>query len=298
MGEFMSQVQERPRLEIAEGAIDPDVRVANGEITNDEIEEFASRLETEEFYDEIKKLEDDVFVFIPNVCVDGRIHGKLGPNSAGGTNTLVVADALTTNAYRKDGEKAPAHALTLFNELKKAGYEIGGHGDDRATDEKCGCGAQDREDEVLAYIARRGEDVRTVIADLGIEIDDTTHNMITHNAVKLGEENYTTNGKELREAYVDIAGEESVPDLPGNHNEVAVVINTQAGTTLNREKIAAAYGNDKLQAFNVDVPALQKAAEAISHSPEEVTQKFIAMLYYNVATAAVLAGPSLRVIIR
>ena len=295
----MSNVQERPRLTIAEGKIDPDTRVRDGEITEAEINEFVEALESDEFYDEIASL-------IPTKCVDGRprLDGAvtLGANAAGGTFSVVMGDALTTNRYRLVGEKAPQHATHVYEELQKAGHEIGVHDDDHAEGDHCGCGAEDKLDDmnaeqpsILRYMARRGDDIRTALADLGVEIDDETHALLKANAATLVEESYATTGAELKKVATDTAGDDCVETLTGSHKEAALVVQTQEGRTLNRVKLQERFG-DKLQAFALDVPALRKAAEITALSPREVEQKFAAMLYYNVATAAVLAGPSLRIV--
>jgi hypothetical protein len=298
-GEIMSNIQEKVYLSIGEGAINPQERVAKGEITEAEIDGFAERMETDEFYDEVAVLA------VPNRCVDGRGRKdgvvRLGADAAGGTFSVVMADALTTNRYRQPGEKAPKHAQRLYEELQKNGYEIKVHDDDHATDPNCGCGAEDKLDSpeaadpsIVRYIVRRGDDIRGLLGALDIVVDDETHTLITGNAADLADTQYATNGAELREAAKNTAGEGASETYTGPHRELALGINTREGTTLNRQKITDTLG-DKFQAFNLDVPVLKKAAELTSLSPREAEQKFIAMLYYNVATAATLADKSLRI---
>lgn len=291
-------------FEIGEGAIDPQKRVDNGEITDTQIDNFSREVTRDEFQEPTD----------PNAiscgCVDGRcICGgsqEFGPNAAGGTFSLVMADALTTNSYRHEGEKAPEHARRMYAELIKRGHKIGGHGDEAASGENSGCGAQDKLDAVdknqpsiLNYIACRGDDVRQIIESLGVEVNDSLHKHIVGKAHALRAENYATNGAELRQAYVDSNdGDDSiVPDVEGKHKEVVLLVNTQDSTTLNRDRVKELLGDD-MQAFNLDLYGLENGAEAVSIDAEEAQEKFVAALYYNVATAGVLAGPSLRMMVR
>lgn len=301
-GENMPQVREFSYLTLGEGAINPKERINSGEIAEQTVDQFAERID--DYYVEL-----DSGILIPTKCVDGRgrLDGLrvLGYNAAGGTFSLVMGDALTYQRYRHSGEKAPEHAKRVFGELKKKEQTIGGHDADHTVSEAdCGCGAEDRLDDldpakpsILRYIARRGGDIRALLDSIGIDVTDEQHEMILANSQQLIAEHYATGGAALRDAFVETSGEESLERLTGSHNEVLLAINTQRGTTLDRAKIARELGPE-YQAFNLDVPALEDGAGLLSIPPKEARAQFIAALYYNVATAAVLAGPSLRVVVR
>lgn len=286
-------------LTLGEGLIDPARRVAAGEISETEIEQFGQDLNSPEFDAEIDALA------IPNVCVDGR-GLKVGPNAAGATFSLVMADALTTQSYRRAGEDAATHAGTILGELKHVGHEVGGHDDENAHGPFCGCGAQDKLDNlhdetapsILEYIDRRGDDIRALLESpaIGLTISDEVHATITGRSRELRKERYAANGAAIKAATVAVAGEESIESVRGTHNEVALRIRTMAGKTIDRVKLRQKYG-DRLQTFELDLPALRQGVEALSLSKAEADDKFIAALYYNVATASTLSGPSLRVIV-
>lgn len=286
----ISDVQQ---LAIAIGAIDPATRIASGEIAADRLDELTARLAGSDFFVHTDE-------FIPRQCVDGRPRAdgtcEPAPNSSGGTFTLVVADALTTGRYRAPGEDAAAHAKAMYAYLGVHGYKVGGHDADHTAGDGCGCGAEDKLDAMLAYIRDHGDSIRSFLADLA-PVDDESHHHIVAAASELLDGGYVASGRALRQAFIDTAGEESVETLTGPHHEVALVANTQAGTTLDRARLRAAFG-DAYQAFNVDVAALRRAAEAVSVTAREAEQKFLAALYYNVAVAAVLSGPTLRVVVR
>lgn len=292
-GEIMPETEQLDIFKIGEGTINPEQRIQDGEINRGLMSEAAERLKTGEFYISIDPKA------IPNKCVDGRprLDGvqEPGPNSAGGTFSVVIADALTTNRYRQVHEKAPEHATRMYGELVKAGYKIGGHDADHAGENGCGCGAEDVLDNVdqnapsiIRYMIQCGDDIRNFLARYGVEIDDATHQTLTSNATRLYQEGYATNGAELRDATKAEGGDESVETLTGPHLEGLLTINTEKGTTFDRVAFAKAF-DGKIQAFNVDVWSLKNAAQATSLNEKEANQKFAAMLYYNVATAAVLS---------
>lgn len=299
--ETMQQTRLDIKLVIGQGSIDPQTRIDRGEIGEAEVDQFVEDLYSDEFDAEVASL-------IPTKCVDGRSRkdgaNSLGANAAGGTFSVVMGDVLTTARYLEPGADAKQHAKKVYSELMAEGYSIGVHDDDHAEGLNCGCGAEDKLDNqdetmpsILRFITDRGDTIRGVIESLGVKVDDETNALIVNNAQKLREGNYATNGKDLRDAATETAGEEVVETLTDVHNEAALVVRRQQGKTLDRAKLAAKYGS-RLQAFNLDVPALQKAAEAISATADEANQKFVAMLYYNVATAATLAGPGLRVVVK
>jgi hypothetical protein len=306
--ESMIGVYEIPRLGIGEGAIDPDTRIANGEINDEAIEALAGALLGDELYTKIKPGQ------VPSQCVDGRGISSVGPNAAGGTTAVVIADALTHNKFRLAGEKVTDHAKRVFEFLyEDKNQKIGGHDDIHANGPNCGCGAQDKLDDldvtkpsILRYISRRGDDIRSVLTSLketrsgeplNIEVSDEMHAMIVHNCLKLQAEAYATNGNDIRSVYIAVSGPGSVVTVTGDHKEAILVINTRPDETLDRKKVNEVYG-DEIQVFEVDVTSLQSGAELLTNNVEEAHDEFIGALYYNVATAAVLAGASLRVIVR
>lgn len=284
--------------ESAIGSIGPDPRISTGEITLTEVEEFAERLATDEFYEPV---------------------GELGPNAAGGTFTLVIADALTTQRFRQPGAKAAEHAKYMYRWLVEErdtpenrniiprqcidgrpvaeGSEpchslIGDHDSNHGKDD---CGAEKMLPQILDFIVQNAAVLREVAVSEGIDVDDATHLLIINNAMALIEEAYPSDAFVLRDAFKETAGEKCISCLDGNHAEVAARKNRDKTITLNRAKIQAIYGN-RLEAFNIDAGVFEDAAKVISFTEVEVSQKTVAMEYYNTATALVLVHPSLRYI--
>lgn len=236
---------------------------------------------------------------VPCKCIDGRIceYATEGPNAAGGTETIFVADDLTTRRFAgADGSVADGmrNAIAL---LQVKNYPVGGHSDDHHTDpEDSGCGANDRLEKIYNIIAREPNLVKQYVeAILSTTVDDETHALIVGNA---GGRVSFSRGNEVLEVFKQTQ-DAKLEELEGHHNEVVAVINKKPGTTLDRKMLAEVYGAN-YQAFNVDAWSFQEAAAAIAEpgNDKEILQKIIAMVYYNVATALVLCGPKMRVVIR
>ncbi len=228
-------------------------------------------------------------------CVDGRSPDKevpmFLPNAAGGTESLFVADDLTTKRYAADDASTLSGYQHLLEGLAKEGYSIGGHTDTHADGDKSGCGANDKLAVIYDYIKKHAGDLQVVAAKLGVIISDADRDSIAANA---STRTQFSEGRELLDALKTAGG--IVDVLVGEHKEVVAVINTRQNTTLDRNVLADEFGNN-YQAFNVDVWAFEDAARAISLEAAEVRQKVAAMVFYNLATTMVLAGPKMRVIV-
>lgn len=277
--------------DIAVGSIDPQTRVDSGEITIERVVEVADSLSS---YYELAVSERA----IPKWCVDGRLDAEglpLAPNAAGGTYSLVIGEALIdAEALLAAGETSATHGKRMFAGLAENGYEVGGHTDNHANEAKCGCGACDKQAEIISFVGNNVEELSKIAASLGVEISTETQQKIAENSHRLVSNGYVASGNEMINTLKEIGGDSAVQTLKDAHNEVALGINTKPGTTLNRRSLDSQYGS-QYEAFNLDVWALKNGIDAISSSEEEAAQKFAAAVLYNVATAAVLAGPSLRV---
>lgn len=282
------------QLTIGVGAIEPAPRLDSGEIDEAKLHDLLERLTGEAFFVPTSDA-------MPRQCVDGRPRAdgtcEPAPNASGGTFSLVMADALSFGKYRRAGGDAAEHAAGLYQNLIDKQYRVGGHDADHHGQDGCGCGAEDKLSDILRFITGRQGNVRETVASMGVTLSDESDKRITDSAKRLLASGYVVSGERLRRAFIDTAGNDSVETLTGGHHEVALSVNTRPGTTLDRAKLAAEFG-DAYQVFNLDAPALHTACELIAGSEKERKAMYAASLYYNVAVAAVLAGPSLRVVIR
>lgn len=285
--------------DFAIGSVGPVPRVATGEIELYKVDELSKRLGTAEYYEDVSD--------------------TLGPNAAGGTFSLVVADALSGSRFRKENQTAEQHTRMLYSwllqnknnesnrriiprscvdgRLPVSGTEInvsiiGTHDDNHGAS---GCGSQNKLQEILTYICEREDDLRNAAHSIGIDVDIDTSLLLSRNAGSLLESGYISSGAELRAASAAVAGEGSVTKLVGEHCEVVIAINTVPDKTVNRNKIRDDYGS-RYEVFGVDVGLFKEAASVIADSDvESVYSTYIAMLYYNLATLFVLGHSSLRV---
>jgi hypothetical protein len=265
-------------LDDAQGTIEA------GDAQQEQLEAVTQRLSTGEFHTTITGN-------VPKVCIDGRPGGELGANSAGGTFTLTVADDLTTQRFSAGKSLAEADrevAQVIIGE----GEAVGGHCDEKAGGEKCGCGAKDRIKDIYRYLADNQQAIREQAKKLGVDVSDDVHELIIGRALERGD---FSSGAELSATLKEVAGTASESVLRGAHKEVVAVVNTRPDTSLDREALTEAFG-EEYQAFNIDAWSFTEAAKAISLTEEEAAQKVVAMVYYNLATAGVLCGPQMRVV--
>ncbi len=228
-------------------------------------------------------------------CVDGRLPKLPGDalvaNAAGGTLTYFVANHLISEDASDNPTVEDFTKLADF--LRDQHVTIGGHTDAHAGEHKTGCGANDRLEEIYAYIAEHSDTLQEWAGKLGVEVPEDTHQRITTRAK--GSTNFPLS-TDIKSVLEERTTPEFMPELEGEHKEVVVVVNTRTNITLDRAALAEVYGPDT-QAFNVDVWAFEEAARQISGDDEyEVQQKIAAMVYYNLATAFVLAGSGMRVV--
>lgn len=227
-------------------------------------------------------------------CIDGRCGCTIKPNSAGGTETLMVMDDLTNKQFRSNDNTTVGAYRNILNFLKKQDLPIGGHDDEHAIGDASGCGANDKLADIYEIIARKADYIRSLAVEYGINVDEATHDLIVSNAA--ARDNFST-GAELK-VELDSATNGEYDHLVGDHTEVVAVLNTRFGTSLDRDAVKAEFGDD-YKVFNVDVWALDESANVISTTPDstEARMKMVAGVYYNFGAAIKLAGPRMRVIV-
>lgn len=299
-GETVSKLGEVLILSFAEGTVDPQKRIENGEINPDRQQELIERILNRVF---IKHGDPTA---IPCVCMDCRpsVDGSFpeGAKAAGGTDTLVIADALTTDSYRRPSEKAPAHKKRMWGELSEAGHKVGGHtADNVANPNYAGCGAGDKLDDdddasILNFIERKPGALFGTIRALGTNVEPDLESSIITKATTLREEGYATTGAEFSRVGLEVAGPESIVTLTGPQKAVLAVITTIPGEELDRDAIAKEYGND-YQIFEIEAWSIVNGAKATSRTPEEEHAKTVAGLAYDLGAAGVIAGPNMPVVV-
>ena len=88
-----------------------------------------------------------------------------------------------------------------------------------------------------------------------------------------------------------------VKELTGAHQEVAIVLNTVPGYTVNQQHIRS-VSSEQAQVFGVDVPRLASVAERLyPESEDEQKRALISMVVYTLATAGTLTKGDLPVFV-
>lgn len=253
--------------------------------------EITERLASDEFY--VATTED-----VPRKCIDGRspIGGftDFAPNAAGGTETLLIADELTQQRFHDGDNDTSDDYARLIDFLQLQGCKCGGHTDDHAAGDVSGCGANDKLPAIMEFIAEHGDVVRGAAEALGVLVNDKLHDQLVSRADQLTAAKRYANGAAMLKVLQEKAGDDMVDPLTGKHNEVVVVINTKPHATLDRNALLQEFG-EEYEAFNVDVWSFANAAKLIANEDAQALE--LAMIYYNLATAYVLGGPNLRVIV-
>lgn len=266
-----------------------DCAIGTIEANNSQLErlnEFCERVESGEFY----KHTD---IGIVCECVDGRPGAfHMRPNSAGGSQTIMVADDLVNKRFAvgTDGSTS-AQYNSMLSFLHESGQQIGGHTAENVAALNSGCGANDKLSTIYTYISQHADDVRGLSSTLGVAVNQTIHDKIIGNASARTE---FSDAVTLLESLDNQPGAE-VTHLRGDHQEVLTSINLRPGTTLDRNAMRTEFPHH--QVFNVDVWALENSARLLSTDETEVNELFVAMIYYNIATACVLGGKSMRVVV-
>jgi hypothetical protein len=273
----------------------------------------------------------------PTRCIDGRCtHGwedfdqehktHLGPKIAGGTahaalaHRIVDVDNLTKDLlFEHDIEY-------VVNRYKEIGIGFGGHADTHQRGWNTGCGAVDNINLILERLQRPEpqEQLRGLTKMLLGEAYDGRHianeiigRMLFLDALKpsyMPKEGGRPEGEFLyKKKVIDLLRSESksahepVPELAGEHAEVAIVFNFVEGTTIDTDRFN--YDNDgEIQIFGWDVWEIYEEAarlypydmhvspanqqEAITKREQHVTTRAL----LGISTAMVLTDGSLKAV--
>lgn len=245
----------------------------------------------------------------PGVCMDGRkcacrLDGskpKIGPKCAGGSLQTAFAAAEATPDYYQDHMFNTGDALAIEREeyitslLENAGLVVGGHTTASAqaaqfADGKTGCGAAEKHANALQRIASADPKVFQAAQDiLGIEGElpklKDLHEVERLNETYTAIDSLHVESEEIHGANVEV--------LEGSHGEVAVILNTVDGMTIDRDTLVDETG---MQVFDIDLWYVEKLVDAmVSGRPDAVAMKpklLFAATAYQIAVYAELCDGS------
>lgn len=234
---------------------------------------------------------------------DGSIFKKIGDRvesmrrslnrykAFGGGATMATASQIGR------GEAKGQSLLEVFKSgirtLKSHRISFGAHTDTHAHGPNCGCGAIDKSPEILQNVVKyrdRITEAAGLLAPDTTGLDEVMDNM-TEYADEIKDQEFA--GQEVMGAIVDQG--KVVKRLEGPHLEVAIVINTVEGHTVNQDYVRRVT-QGRAQVFAVDVPRLTQLAERMNpEDPVAQRQAFLSMLVYTLGTAATLTKGDLPV---
>ena len=183
------------------------------------------------------------------------------------------------------------------NKLNKFKIPFGAHTDKHAKDKNGGCGAIDEAPQIVSNTIKFEDNIKGAINVLS----EGTHNEGALKEVFNNYRSYTreTNSEEYsgRQVLEEIMEDNKVvKELGGKHLEVAIVINTVRGKTVNQEVIRQISGG-KAQVFAIDEWRLRDLSEKLYDDPGEQQKAYLSMLVYTLSTTGTLTKGDLPVFV-
>jgi hypothetical protein len=186
----------------------------------------------------------------PQFCVDGRMGNRFdsqnnqltGPyvQSLGGSLHPVILNWILKepeNSYSAVSDK------TLLQLIEKD-YRIGMHTDSHSDgQEKSGCGLADNLESIINRLKTDSKDIWHLLikTDPSLASEESIYQKIMGQLAKLNLETIPSGHRNVFDNYDDLQ------ELEGDHEEIAAIVNTKQGTTLDVDN------NQDTQAFNLDL---------------------------------------------
>lgn len=194
------------------------------------------------------------------------------------------------DAYGKTLNETFSSSITIMNEK---GIDFGGHTDEHAQGENCGCGAIDKSPTVIANVVTFKDSIRKSISALGVDMSslDTVFDNYEAYAQEIADKPFS--GKQVSQE--TSKNGKVVKELADDHREAFVLLNTVEGYTVN-QGLVRELTEEKVQVFAVDVWRLQDLA--MKRYPEDTAkqdQAFLSELVYTLGVSATLTRGDLPV---
>lgn len=179
--------------------------------------------------------------------------------------------------------------------LVEENINFGAHIDEAAHGENCGCGAIDRGPDSLWAAVKYENEIRQVIAVLGVEttgLDEVQSNFRQYVNTNLSQP-IEYSGRKVMDKIVDTG--KIVKKLGGEHRERRIILNQVRGFTVN-QRLIRAVTDGEAQVFGVDTWRLEDVvAKLYPAEPERQHKAVLSMLVYTLGTAAVLTKGDLPI---
>ncbi|MGB4762590.1 MAG: hypothetical protein WBP12_04525 [Candidatus Saccharimonas sp.] len=199
----------------------------------------------------------------------------------------------------KDGQTVLGDRKFMASELKKRDVRYGGHTDNNAQGESCGCGAIDK---YPTSVKMSGEYRQEILGTLGLFYEDPS----THGGVQrafaarqaiASDAGYMSNATGHETADFMIEDGAVIKELVNEHLEAVVILNDQPGTTIDQALAAQLLKEaglpDKIQIFVVDVwrgreyaSTVADIASELNYDRDEAYETAMADFYINQLSVA------------
>lgn len=208
---------------------------------------------------------------------------------------LTMAVAAVIGMGKGIGKKLADTFSATQEDLDQRGIDYGAHTADHAEGPDSGCGAIDKSPVIIGNAIKYKDKIESAIGLLTGGDDTNELDRIFNNYASYYEEikdDDSYRGKDISEK---ITNKDKVnKELEGGHLEVAIVINTVKGKTVDQGYVRRVT-NGKAQVFAVDEWRLREIADNMYDSEADSQRAYLSMLVYTLATAGTLTKGDLPV---
>lgn len=183
-------------------------------------------------------------------------------------------------------------------DLAEREMDFGGHTDNHASGEKCGCGAIDQAPVIVQAAVTFKDEIAATIQTLGVSTHHLPEVMANYAlyAERIKDQPYS--GKQTMQGVINSG--KIVKELADDHRETRIVLNFVEGMTIDQQYVRDVT-DGRAQAFGVDVWRMRQIAEKLtanqdgSINADAAEKAFLGELVYTLATASVLTKGDLPV---
>jgi hypothetical protein len=299
--------------------------------------ELAKRVDEALQPDSIKKYMMPVDPTAPTRCIDGRPtlgwerfddarKAYQGPKVPGGTAHAALTQRIVDTMNIKKGLLFEDDIKEVVQRYKAIGIGFGGHADNNQQGWNTGCGAVDNINLILNKLQRPEpqEQLRLLTKNIigptydGLHVvNEVMGRMLLLDALKptyMPREGGLAEGEYLyKKTIVEllkkeaVSEDDTVPQLTGQHNEVAIVLNFSQDTTFDTDQFSVDHDN-QIQVFGWDVWEVYEEArrlypydihDTVDHQHGAIAKRIehiTVRVLLGIATTMVLTDGSLKLI--
>lgn len=252
--------------------------------------------------EKVYKLEADNSAALDGARRTYRRTGHRAKVFGGGLIMAWIMERVISGQPQK-GETALKDRTLVAQKLLENSLRFGGHTDNHAQGEHCGCGAIDKAADIIkAAVTYRDSIEDTLKLVLGKTYDAKIFRRVMEQFELLASNEVymqDAQGSKTRELLEKVGA--VIKELKGSHNEVFVVLNYVPGTTFNQAKLNEVT-DSSVQAFAVDAWRIDAYSELVARWHKEDAEAYrtavCAGFVYTLAAAAVLTDGSQEIFVR